>query len=78
MKHYICWCHRPTHIAFGCSFKDGTLMFDVEEEDGSVANVKEVEKGPANNVYYYINHTLFDPLEKMFEELVLKFYSTTF
>ena len=46
--------------------------------DGSCTNVKEVQKSASNNIYFYINHSLFDPLEQMYEDEVKLFYATTF
>jgi hypothetical protein len=34
------------------------------QADGSCTNVKEVQKSASNNIYFYINHSLFDPLGK--------------
>ena len=52
---------RPKTPRPGCAFRDGALLFDVAEEDGTTSKVKEVKKGSEQNIYMYINHHLFDP-----------------
>ena len=47
------------------------------QADGPCTNVKEVQKSASNNIYFYINHSLFDPLETFYENEVKLFYTTS-
>ena len=78
LKHFVQWTSVRKMARSGCSFPDGSLLFDDEDEDGLFTNVKEVPKSADNNVYFYIDTPLFDPLEPEFEQYVLNFCNTTF
>ena len=78
LKHFIQWCHVDKRPATGCAFKDGALLFNVRNDDGTFENVKEVKKGADANIYRYIDHPLFDPLEDSIKSTITDFYRTTF
>lgn len=51
---------------FDLSVKFKIGLPSTAQADGSCTNVKEVQKSASNNIYFYINHSLFDPLETFF------------
>ena len=54
------------------------FLYRASFDNGLIENVKEVKKGPEANIYRYIDHPLFDPLEDSMKDTIRDFYRTTF
>lgn len=73
LRYYIEWCSTPFAAEPGICFRDTCLKFGV----GGVPCVF-VSKGPQQNLYFWVDRPLLDPVLPAAQERVQKFLSQTF
>ena len=75
ITHFTEWCDTPLERSSGYATPDSCQMFST---DPTSAAMHRVPKSPSNNIYFYLEHPLYDPLENAHVERLMRFLQTTF
>ncbi len=73
ITYIIEWCETPDERAPGVAYTDTCVLYDHEGQ-----NAVHAKKGPSNNIYLRIPHSLMDPVEASHRDRLLTFISQTF